>query len=253
MTTSQKSKKAASVEALYKKELEDFLYLVSHDLNAPLRHIREFSRLLLKRLEAHIGEEEEQYVALLERAIAKSERMLGALQDYSHLTSRAERWEKFDLGILIEDVFDQYRGQIQEHGIELETDGLPGDYIADRAQIAVLYGALVDNSIKFRCSNTAPYISITCERADDFYYFRFEDNGQGVEAEYTDRIFEMFKRGAVAKTVPGIGAGLAFVQKIVRRHGGEIHVDASHDKGLALQWSHPPLKAGASTVYMKED
>lgn len=234
-----------SQEELYKKELEDFLYIVSHDLNAPLRHIKEFSKLLLSRLEEHIGPEEQQYVAFIEKSISKSELMIKSLLEYSRLSTRAKPWQEFDLNTLMYGVQSGFQEKIQKFDVHVVTEGLPEKYVADHAQILTLFMALFDNSIKFHRGDVTPVIKISCESKDGYYHFSFSDNGPGIDEHYAENVFEMFKRGETSEKVPGVGAGLSIAKQIIRRHGGKIAIDYKEGrKGLTLVWSHPIFESG---------
>lgn len=218
----------------YKKELEDFTYIVSHDLNAPLRHIKSFSSLLVKKLDDKITDQEREYVRHLENSVLKIEIMLEALLTYSRLSTQTEDYSPFDCNQLVQDVISSFQDPIEETQAKITVSGLPENLNADQKQIKLLFMHLLDNALKFRKPGTPPDIKISAEQKDDHWLFCIKDNGIGIPEKQYESVFTMFKRLNPDDGLSGIGAGLTMAKKTMDLHGGGIWVEAQGNDGTAL-------------------
>jgi light-regulated signal transduction histidine kinase (bacteriophytochrome) len=223
----------------YKKELEEFTYIVSHDLNAPLRHIKTFGNLLVQALGDKVTGEEKEYLYYLEQSVHKTEEMMAALLAYSRLNSHAGEYSAFDCHELFMGVVAACQRDIDAVGARIDASSLPQMMCADKAQMQLLFYHLLDNALKFRRDGIAPEIEISTIEEDGHWVFSFKDNGCGIAFENTDKAFSMFGRLHTNDEFSGIGAGLAIVKKIVERHGGEVFIESEADKGCVVSFSLP--------------
>lgn len=211
------------------KEYEDFAYIVSHDLSAPLRHVKEFTRLLIGGRKENLTEEEQEYVAFLEKSLCKIEDMQKALLTFSRLNSRAGPLRQTNLNHAVEAALKEI-DDTNAYRPSVEYDNLP-TIIADQKQIELLFFHLIDNALKFHRDDTAHRtVSITASDQGDVWMFGFKDNGIGIAKEYHEEVLRMFRRLNPDK-YKGIGAGLTIARKIVRRHGGEMQIESEENKG----------------------
>jgi light-regulated signal transduction histidine kinase (bacteriophytochrome) len=141
-------------------------------------------------------------------------------------------FEKIDLNHLMEETLQDFEELIKESGVKIEVESNMPTIFGIRFRIKQLLHNLISNSIKFRKGDD-PKIEIGCcvESSDDYWLFYIKDNGIGIESEYYDRIFGIFKRLYSREEYPGIGIGLALCKRIVETHGGEIWVDSDKDNG----------------------
>lgn len=213
----------------YKKELEEFTYIISHDLNAPLRHIREFSRLLVDRLENKANEEELEFLNYIEKSTSTLDSMLKTLLDYSRLNTHAENFSNFSFPNLIDDVLACYDRSC------IALYHLPETLYADKNQIHLLFSQLIDNAYKFSSSERDLRITLRSEQQQERWLFSLTDNGIGLDPHYHERVFDLFYRLHAEGTYPGIGAGLPLAKKIVERHEGKIWIENATDQGVCVK------------------
>ena len=205
-----------------KKELEEFVYIVSHDLNAPMRHIKQFGNLLFKKLGDKVSEEEREYLSFMEDAVTKAEDMIEALLTYSRLNTTAEEFSTFNCATIVENIVS---GLDIDDGA-IKTHNLPDEITAEQKQIRQLFEHLLDNAIKFKKPDTALEINIRAEDNSDHWQFSVQDNGIGIPEVQIDNVFTMFRSGHADEVYEGIGVGLTIAQKIVHHHGGKTWIES---------------------------
>lgn len=225
-----------------KNELAEFVYIVSHDLNAPMRHIREFTRLLLARMRDRTSPEEQQLVQIIEQAIQQSEDMLEGLLQYSRIHTHSQAFSRVDCNLVAERVRHSFEWAIARSRAEIRIGNLPVVY-GDEGQLTQLFHHLLDNAIKFRAANAPLEIEINATQEEDHWNIYVRDNGIGMPEEYCDRIFTLFRRLYPDGSYPGIGAGLAICRKIIERHGGNIGCESEPNKGTTIRFSLPDIKS----------
>lgn len=230
-----KSRAPVDRTVLIAKEYEDFAYIVSHDLNAPLRHVTEFTRLLIGSRHDGLNDEEREYVGILEKSLQRLGDMQQALLTFSRLNTRAGPLRETDCNEIVAKVLGEMDDVINEHYPAIECGDLPV-VMADAQQLTILFANLIGNALKFHDGLKKRKVSISAEDQGDIHLFRIADNGIGIDPQYHDVIFRMFRR-LNADKYPGVGAGLTIAQKIVQRHGGEILIESKPDEGTSVFFS----------------
>lgn len=236
---------AAKVKELEKanKELDAFNFISSHDLQEPLRKIRNFVSVLIKSEEKNLTEEGKYY---LKRMTDTSEQMQLLIEDllaYSR-TGKVERiFEKTDLNKIAEEVISEFKEVISEKGGTIKVEGLCSVSVI-RFQLRQLLYNLVSNSLKFIDPGKAPQIMIKSEIVSGteanllpemkYCHLTVADNGIGFDPKYKDRIFEIFERLYGQDKYPGTGIGLAICKKIVENHNGTISATGEMKKGARI-------------------
>ncbi len=213
------------------KEMEDFTYIVSHDFNAPLRHVREFTKLLMKKIEDKIGEDERKYVRIIDQSIQNSEQMLEGLLQISRLNTNVEPLVEVDCNKIVDNVIVSLSRQINRHDIELSISDMPTIHCYE-GQMNNMFRQLMDNAIKFRNKDVKPKIAIKSSKIREGQQFWIEDNGIGVDEGYEEKIFQLFKKVYSGDDSEGNGVGLTLCKKIAEKHGGDI-------------WFERPKKGGS--------
>ncbi len=223
---------------LIAKEYEDFAYIVSHDLNAPLRHVKEFTRLLVGPRKDNLTEEEQLYISFLEKSLDKLEDMQHALLTFSRLNTRAGPMEKTDFNKSVAMALQELNDVINTYFPALECGDLP-TVMAEAKQIQMLFYHLLENALKFHEEDTLKRkIAITATDQGDTWLFEIRDNGIGIAEDYQEQVFRLFRR-LNPEHYPGIGAGLTIARKIVQRHGGEILIESEPGKGTGVFFTLP--------------
>jgi light-regulated signal transduction histidine kinase (bacteriophytochrome) len=219
------------------KELEQFVYIASHDLREPLRTTSGFVELFQKQYKGKLDEKADTYLAYITQAAGRMKILIDDLLDYSRIGNQKE-FKQVDCNIILQEVLADLDIVLKEAGAEISAGQLPVIY-AYQTGIKQLFQNLIANGIKFRKKDTAPEIQIAAEINDCFWKFSFTDNGIGIEQEHTEKIFAIFERLHTRKEYEGSGIGLAHCKKIVELHQGKIWVESVPGKGSTFQFTFP--------------
>lgn len=235
-------------------ELNDFLYVVSHDLRAPLINLAGFSRALedgIAALDGAFADEAilrptrwtdlkgdiDESLDFIVRSVEKMDFLVQKLLELSRIDSRPKLAEPVDLGPLLEQIVDSLRFKIGERGIAVQLDPLPV-VRGDPVRISQVFGNLIDNAVKYTKPDGAASIHIGCEQRDGTPHFFVRDTGIGIRPQDQAKIFRLFGRvGSTA--VPGDGMGLTAVKKILEKHGGRIWVESALGQGSTFWFTLP--------------
>lgn len=226
------AKEAGRAEELSRsnRDLEEFAYIASHDLQAPLRRISGFAELLSDRYKGRLDAEADEHISRIGVSTERMRRLVQDLLTYSRAGSVQFEPVRTDMNQLLKDVLAELDVPIQESGAKIASDPLPV-VIADYGQISRLLQNLIGNAIKFR-GELPPVVRVSARRSGGGeYVFSVADNGIGIEPQFADDVFKMFRRLHPATAYPGTGIGLSIARKIVERHGGRIWVVSEAGKG----------------------
>ncbi|MES2686615.1 MAG: ATP-binding protein [Pseudomonadota bacterium] len=219
------------------KELESFSYSVSHDLRAPLSTIDGFSRLLEGSSAKGDAERSKHYLQRLRLGVANINELIGALLLVSRLLRAPMAVQSVDLGALAQAAFAAL--QVAEPTRLAQVDVQPG-LIAqgDPALLKQLVDHLADNAWKFSAKKDKTLITVGSQAgADGETVYFFSDQGAGFDMAHAEKLFGIFQRMHVSSDFPGLGAGLATVQRIVARHGGRVWAQAAVDQGATIYFT----------------
>lgn len=223
----------------YKKELEDFTYIVSHDLSAPLRHIRAFGKLLIDELEDKVTDTEREYLQYIEDGINKTEMMIGALVEYSNLSAQDMNLECLNYSDLITEITKNFDHDVKEKNARISFHDLPDSLVGDRHMIERLLERLLDNALKFHRHDVDPVIKISAKPQDKIWLFSIADNGIGIAKEQCSNAFQIFRRLNTDQSAQGKGVSLTICKKIIERHNGEIWLESEEGKGTTVFFTLP--------------
>lgn len=217
------------------QELEQFAYVASHDLREPLRKIRSYSDLLVKRYQGQLDERADKYISYITDSVIRMQALITDLLAYSRVSRNELVLEPTDLGQILQQTLTDLSPAIEENQAIVNTTHLP-IVQANPLQIGQVLQNLIANAIKFR-REQPPQIDIKAECQDDFWHISIQDNGIGIDPSYSDRIFAIFQRLHYREEYPGTGIGLAICQKIVERHGGKIWVESELGQGSTFHFT----------------
>lgn len=209
------------------KELEQFAFIASHDLREPLRKVMNYAELMQEDYGTSIGDDGRNILKSMAAAVQRMERLLDSLLNYSRITTRAQPFDLLDLNDVIADVLEDLSLSIAETSATVSARQLP-PVLGDRNQLRQLFQNLIANSIKYHREGVQPVISIEVNNrpapnADPHYVaITVRDNGIGFDNQYSELIFDVFKRLHGRDKYQGTGMGLAICRKIVDRHEGFI-------------------------------
>lgn len=220
------------------KEMNQFTYIVSHDLQAPLRMVTGFLELLEKKYGDKLDEAAKQYIGFAVKGAVKMRSLIFDLLEYSRLSSVSRVITEVDLNSIIQEVKEKFSAAIEETGALITTDHLPV-VMASKMQMGQLFQNLFGNALKYR-STAIPEINITVRKENNFWVIGVKDNGVGIEAPFFEKIFIVFRRlHNNDEKYSGTGIGLAVCKKIVELQGGTIWVESAVDKGSTFYFTLP--------------
>ncbi len=222
------------------RDLEEFAYVASHDLQEPLRMVASYVQLLEKKYKGTLDKDADEFINYSVEGAKRMQELIKDLLEYSRVGTKGKPFTRFACGEAVDESVNNLKLVIRDNRANVIYSDLP--YIeADRVQIAQIFQNLISNAIKFRSANP-PEIRITADITEKECLFTVADNGIGIEPQYFDRIFGLFQRLHSRKEYEGTGIGLAICKKIVERHGGKIWIDSELEKGSKFLFTIPIKK-----------
>ena len=218
-------------------EMEQFAYAANHDLREPLRTISLYAQLLARRCAGQLGKDAEEYIDRIVTGVARMETLMRGVFEYS-LQMHAEPAPTREVAMsdVVDTVQKNLESLIQESGARVVCGDLPV-LEGNREQLVSLCQNLIANAIQYR-SSEAPVVTITAGQKDHEWVLSVRDNGMGIEPQYHEHIFSMFKRVHRSRQ-DGSGLGLAISRRIVERHGGRIWVESEAGQGATFCFTIP--------------
>jgi light-regulated signal transduction histidine kinase (bacteriophytochrome) len=220
------------------RELEQFAYIASHDLQEPLRSVKSFAELLQKKLGQDADKEVRKYLEFVTASGERMTELVKGLLDYSRI-GREKQPESVNCNRLVADVLADLGAAIGQSKAEVVVSDLPV-LKAHAVELRQLFQNLISNALKFRHNGTAPKIVVSAEQQPTKHWrFVVQDNGIGIDEKYKDKIFIIFQRLHKRDEYGGTGIGLAQCKKIVELHGGEIWMKSNPGNGSAFYFTIP--------------
>lgn len=238
-------------------DLEQFAFVASHDLQAPLRHIRSFLAMIERALGAELDAQHAKWFGYVTEAAATMQLGLNDLARYARVDRSRLNLRSFRLDDVVKSVVEGLQGDAQRAGGDASrpADTMPvtmlvtyadlPTLVGDRSQIAQVVQELIDNAVKHHGGGEPPRITVTGEQHPDRWVIAVSDNGPGIPAGSLDEVFEPFRRLAGGST-SGSGIGLALVRKIVKRHGGHVELASVVGEGATFTFSIRRPQGGGS-------
>jgi PAS domain S-box-containing protein len=222
------------------RELQDFAYIASHDLQEPLRKIQAFGERIETKYGDSLGDVGIDYLKRMQQSAARMQNLINDLLSYSRVTSKANPFIKTDLNRVIKDVLGDLGERFKATSGRAEVKDLP-EIEADPVQMRQLLQNLVSNALKFHQNDNPPVVKIYSQvkqhhngRNNQHVQLFIEDNGIGFNEKYLDRIFQPFQRLHGRLEYEGSGMGLAICRKIVERHNGSITAKSTPEQGTTF-------------------
>jgi PAS domain S-box-containing protein len=217
------------------QELEQFVYIASHDLQEPLLTVINFIELLKVEYEHLYDDDGKLYISFVEDAANRMRLLIKDLLDYSRI-GKAKTTEAVNLNDLLRHIVQDLDATISGIGARVEFRDLP-TVNGYRTELRQLFQNLIGNAVKFSRPGIPPLISITAGPTNDGWQFNVQDNGIGIEPQYAEKIFLIFQRLHNRDVYPGNGIGLANCKKIVAMHNGSIGVNSVHGQGSCFHFT----------------
>jgi PAS domain S-box-containing protein len=225
------------------EDLNQFAYSASHDLQEPLRMVALYSQILQREYGGKLGEDADLYLGYTVAGARRMEMLVRDLLAYTRAVSSADPVQvPVNTGDALREALTNLRNAIAESGATVHHPSLP-DVLVSRVHLIQLFQNLIGNAIKYR-SEASPVVEITAERDDPLVRVSIQDNGIGIEPQYAEQVFGIFKRLHTSEEYSGTGIGLAICQKIVERYGGRIWVESEGgSKGATFHFTLPAAPA----------
>jgi PAS domain S-box-containing protein len=243
ITLERKVQQRTAELELKNKELEQFAYVASHDLQEPLRTTTGFVDALRKQYKGRLDEHADRYLNYIAQSSDRMKTLIKDLLDYSRI-GRQKQFIPVDCNDLLKEVLADLDTVIRESGAVVKMDDLPV-VPAFPTELKLLFQNLISNSIKFRKQGTKPCVKVGVEKMNGYWQFAVQDNGIGIDPRHQDRIFVIFQRLHNRADYEGSGIGLAHCKKIVELHGGKIWVASTLGAGSTFFFTiseHPVLQ-----------
>ena len=217
------------------KELGQFAYVASHDLQEPLRMVSSYTQLLARRYQGKLDANADEFIAYAVDGANRMQRLINDLLAYSRVGTRGKEFEPTDCAAAFDLALANLQAATVENGAVVTRDPLP-TLMADKLQIGQLFQNLIGNAVKYHGAEP-PRVHVSAERKGDDWVFSVRDNGIGIDPQYAERIFVIFQRLHTREEYPGTGIGLAICKKIVERHGGRIWMESQLGSGTTFYFT----------------
>lgn len=218
-------------------QLENFAYVASHDLQTPLRTTISFTQLLKRSLKGKVNESESEYMDFIIKATKNMQDLIQDLLNFSHVNNTQNDLKEIDALEVLSEIVEEAQFDIKEKHANIEFPETTMLVNADVFKLKQVFQNLLTNGLKFARPNIPPLIKISFGESSTHWNFTFEDNGIGIEPQYKEKIFLLFKRLHGKNEYEGTGIGLAMCKKIVEQHRGEIWLESVFGEGTTFHFS----------------
>lgn len=219
------------------RELEQFAYVASHDLQEPLRMVSSYTQLLAERYEGQLDDKARKYIDYAVDGAVRMQRLINDLLSYSRINTKGKAPEPVDSREVLGEALRNLAAAIEENRAIIVNDDLPA-VRADAGQLCQLFQNLIGNAIKFRSADL-PRIRVSVQDHGQEWCFSVQDNGIGIDPQYAEKVFVIFQRLHTRQEYPGTGIGLALCKRIAERHGGRIWFESESGKGSTFYFTLP--------------
>jgi hypothetical protein len=220
------------------RELEAFSYSVSHDLQAPLRHIDGYLKIYLEESEARLSERDKSLLGKIHASAEHMKELTEGLLNLSRLGRQPLSKKPIRLEELVGEVLNDLGKEQEKRKVAVRVGTLP-ECEGDPALIRQVYGNLLGNAFKFTRLTEKPVIEIGCVTRNGEQVYFVRDNGAGFDMQYAEKLFAAFQRLHSQEQFEGNGVGLSIVQRIIHRHGGRVWAEGESAKGATFYFTLP--------------
>ena len=223
------------------EEIEDLVYLITHNLKTPIVSVEGFASLLVEEVGVDLNPEALRYLERIRKNVEFMNVMISDLLEFSRFGKMEPTFEKIHLQEMVDALIEDIRVHYPQADLSFEIPQPLPVINGHPDGIKTVFENLLSNAAKYRKANQTARIKIWYEEKPRFYAFHVEDNGIGMDAEFKKKAFNLFQRGANVGEVEGTGVGLAICKKIVQKHGGLITIHSESGKGTTVSFTIPKL------------
>lgn len=222
----------------YNTELEQFTHIASHDLREPSRLTANFVSLLKRRYSEELPKGAMEYIDYIDANARRMYILVSDLLEYLTSSKKTGDLEVLETEAIVREVLSTLSNKIEARKAHIEIKSLPNIKM-NKFQLKQLFQNLIGNGIKYQAKGVLPQIVVDCKSDENQHVFSVKDNGIGIEKEFADKIFEIFKRLHGKGQYEGTGIGLAICKRIIEQYNGEIWVESEKGKGSTFYFSIP--------------
>ena len=215
---------------------------MSNDLRTPLRAISGFARILSEKAKENLNDEQQRFLQVIRENVVSMDQLIDDLLAYSKMGKAHVVPRMLDMNEVVDQVLEEILGPDDAGRIRINTEHLP-KVKADQELIKRVWSNLLGNAVKFSKEKETPEIRIFAEERPDEIIYSVQDNGAGFNMRYANKLFRIFQRLHNQNEFPGTGVGLAIVNRIVSKHGGEVWAEGKPGLGATFSFSIPQKKA----------
>jgi PAS domain S-box-containing protein len=234
----EKLKQLAEKLTQSNKELEQFAYVASHDLQEPLRMVASYIQLLQRRYKGKLSDEADEFINYAVDGVMRMKTLINDLLIYSRVNTKEAPLESVDLNKVLELTLTNLRTSIEDNNATVNVETLP-TVNANSLHMNQLFQNLISNAIKFKKPDVNPVVNISARHLGNEWHFTVSDNGIGIDKEFSDKIFVIFQRLHNQSEYQGTGIGLAICKRIIEKLGGHIWVESEAGEGSSFNFTIP--------------
>jgi light-regulated signal transduction histidine kinase (bacteriophytochrome) len=220
------------------RELEQFAYVASHDLQEPLRMVNSYTQLLAKRYEGKLDERADKYIHYAVDGATRMQTLINDLLTYSRINASPKALTRVSTQSLFNDAITDLSIAIEEANAEVKVDGELPEVLGDDVQLKQVFQNLISNAIKYN-ESTTPQVVISAKQKQKVWEIAVADNGIGIPKEARQRAFQIFQRLHEREKYTGTGLGLAIVKKVIDQHQGSIRIESNEPCGSIFIFTLP--------------
>jgi light-regulated signal transduction histidine kinase (bacteriophytochrome) len=218
------------------EELESFSYSISHDLRAPLRAIDGFSKMIQEDYSTILNKQGQHFIQRIRSATQNMAQLIDDLLALSRIGRRTINKMSVNLETIAQEVYQSLHEEWKDRKVSFAVHQCPS-VSADPNLMRIVFMNLLSNTLKFTRKQTTAEIEVGCKKENNQIVFFVKDNGVGFDMKYADKLFSPFQRLHRTEEYEGTGIGLATVQRIIHRHGGQIWVESKTGSGTTFYFA----------------
>ena len=232
------------------RDLEQFAYVASHDLQEPLRMVATYAQLLAEKYRGKLDDKADKYIEYAVDGALRMQTLIKDLLQFSRIGRQNREHTSTDCNTVVQQAIKNLEAVIQESEAIVDYEPLP-TVLADSSELLQMFQNLIGNAIKFRGSEV-PFVHVRAQKRGNEWQFAVSDNGIGISPEHAETIFVIFKRLHTRAEYPGNGIGLSICKKIIEQHGGKIWVESEPGHGSTFFFT-VPFKESTESRHSKHE
>ena len=215
-------------------QLENFAYIASHDLKAPIRSVISFAQLLTSSTADKLSEKESKFLQIISDSSEHMRELIDDLLIFSRVNTTNTVFDEVNIEEMINSILSDLQQDILKYEAKIDITSLPKKIIADKTKIRQVFQNLIANGMKFQGDGIKPIVQLRGSETQDHWSFEISDNGIGIDAKHIDKIFLLFQKLHSKDKYEGSGMGLAICKKVIEQHDGTIYAKNNEDRGCMI-------------------